>query len=386
MAVSLRVWPFPSPDEDAAVLVVGVGRDDAAALGLWFCRAGVHYEVVHGAARFFGELVLELPDLLDHHLPVLRDAHQRGLQLLREERRGVSHRDVPPHAGGRGDAASGERSPRSAEGGGAPAAASATHTTIPPAASRAPVAPSPAPVPVHRNELPADTTHHVSVSPRLSAPADLLGAGLSPLLPASASPADLLGRAEVDAINASLASSSLLLSAPDPFSTAAPAAASPMVPTVAPSTPPAPGAHLSRARQLAQPQLVPGSPVRDPLGHAPGHEPVPRPVTGVHLSTRSPLPPFPHKVLPGASGSPAVQCLPPIGGQGVRIGPAWPDPRFKFGSGFVLRWVKFSIQDRPPLKRWGAGFGSKSDPQFTHGPGPTERRVGYSIQVGPPAK
>ena len=58
MAVSLRVWPFPSPDEDATVLVVGVGRDDAAALDLWFCRAGVYHEVVPGAAgTSSGELV-----------------------------------------------------------------------------------------------------------------------------------------------------------------------------------------------------------------------------------------------------------------------------------------------------------------------------------------
>ena len=160
----------------------------------------------------------------------------------------------------------------------------------------------------------------------------------------------------------------------------------PWSPPWLPPPPSAPGAHLSRARQLAQPQLVPGSPVRDPLGHAPGHEPVPRPVTGVHLSTRSPLPPSPTRSCRERRVCQRSSVCPPSGGQGVRIGPAWPDPRFKFGSGFVLRWVEFPIQDRPPLKRWGAGFGSKSDPQFTHGPGPTEHRVGYSIQVAPPAK
>ena len=239
MAVSLRVWPFPSPDEDASVLVVGLDRDDAAALGLWFCRRGLHHEAVPGAAGVpsFGEIVLALPDLRDHQLPVLRDAHRRGLQLLREERRGVTHRGASPRAGGRGNASSGVRSPLSVAGGGTPAAPPATDTTIPPAASRAPVAPSPAPVPVHRNELPADTTRHVSVSPRLSVPADLLGAELSPLLPASASPADLLGRSEVDAINASLASSSFLLSASDPLSTAT---ATTMVPSGAPTAPPTP--------------------------------------------------------------------------------------------------------------------------------------------------
>ena len=238
MAVSLRVCPFPLPDEDATILVGGVGRDGAAALGLWFFRAGLPHEFVHGAASApsFGELALELPALCDRQLPVLRVVHQRGLQRLREGRRGVAHGGASPHANGRGNASSGGRPPLSAAGGGTSAAAYANYATIPLAASRAPVAPSPAPVPAHRGELPADTIHHVSVSPRLSVPAGLLGADLSPLLPTSASPADLLGRAEVDAINASLASSSFLLSASGPVSAAAPT----MVPTVAPTASPTP--------------------------------------------------------------------------------------------------------------------------------------------------
>ena len=91
----------------------------------------------------------------------------------------------------------------------------------------------------------ADTAHRMSSSPAvsapgLSAPVDLLGAGLSP--PArgsssirSSSPDDILGPAEVDAINALFSSAvPSVAGAPPPQPSVAPAG----TPTTSPSSPP----------------------------------------------------------------------------------------------------------------------------------------------------